>query len=64
MSETISNVRNVPTTRPVARIRRPGKDERSQDEGTDRNKPGGGAEDGETVDAVADEDKPLLDEYA
>ena len=63
MSDSISNVRNAPRTQPVRRVRRPGKDEKSGEQGADRNKRGLEIEDVESTEGAGDEDKPLLDEY-
>jgi hypothetical protein len=62
MSDSISNIRNVPSPRPVGPIRRPGKDEKPQDQEADRKEPAGTDDDGS--EDTADRDKPLLDEYA
>jgi hypothetical protein len=64
MSDSISNVRNTPSTQPVGRVRRPSKDEKSGEQEAERRKPAPYIEDGESTDGVLDEDKPLLDEYA
>ena len=64
MSDSISNIRNVPVTRPVGRIRGPAKDEKSQDQEADRRKPRGGSEGDSKTEDVSDQDKPLVDEYA
>jgi hypothetical protein len=64
MSDSISNVRNTPSTQPVRRVRRPSKDEKSGEQEAERKKPGPAIEDGESTEGAPDEDKPLLDEYA
>jgi hypothetical protein len=64
MSESVSNIRITPVTHPVTRVRRPRKDEDSDDSGARRERPESSSDDRDNADGDASQDKPLLDEYA
>jgi len=66
MSETISNIRNVPTTHPIKPVVQPDRDRKPSKQDIDREKPDETADDPqdpENSENAGDQDQPLLDEY-
>ena len=64
MSESISNVRNTPSTTQIRPVRRPTRDEKSGDKDAEQQEPATGGDDAaKTDDEARDREDHLFDEY-
>jgi hypothetical protein len=63
MSDSISNIRNIPSTHPIKPVVLPDKDRKPGKQEIDREKPEECEDDSHLSDQSENQDKPLLDEY-
>jgi len=63
MSESISNIRNIPSTHPIKPVSGSKKDRKPGDQEVDGERPDESEENTDLSSERDDQDKPLLDEY-
>lgn len=63
MSESISNIRNIPATNPLKPVVQSDKDRKPGQQKIERDKPDENADQSQSSDGEDSQDQPLLDEY-
>jgi hypothetical protein len=63
MPDSISNIRNIPSTHPIKPAAESDKDRKPEKQEIDKEKPEQGSDDSRPSDDSDNQDKPLLDEY-